>query len=162
MIRVTTVLLILCLVLVCGLAFGGNTATQTVTFEVQAIDEISVSTDPGALTISTASAGSEPVDATDNTTTYAITTNGTNKKITGGINSDMPANVTLQVNLGAPGGSSSSGDVSLSSTAADLVTGITQRAQSGLSITYTLSATVAAGVVASGTRTVTLTVTDGS
>ena len=69
---------------------------------------------------------------------------------------------TLQVNLGAPTGGSSSGDVTLSTTAADLVTGITQRAESGLTVSYTLSATVAAGVVASDTRTVTLTLTAGS
>jgi hypothetical protein len=144
-----------------GLAFAANTDTQTVTFEVQAIDEISASGDPGALTISTATAGSEPDNATDNTTTYAVTTNGTNKKITGEIEANMPANVTLQVNLTAPTGGSGSGATSLSTTAADLVTGITQRAESGLGITYTLSATVGAGVVASDTRTVTLTLTAG-
>ena len=149
-------------IITAGAAFAGNTATQTVTFEVQAIDEISASGDPGALTISTATAGSEPTDATDNSTTYAVTTNGTNKKITGDIDSDMPSNTTLQVNLGAPTGGSSSGDVTLSTTAADLVTGITQRAESGLTVSYTLSATVAAGVVASDTRTVTLTLTAGS
>jgi hypothetical protein len=151
-----------CLVTIAaGAAFAANTDTQTVTFEVQAIDEISVSGDPGALIISTATPGSEPDDATDNTTTYAVTTNGTNKKITGAIDSNMPSNTTLEVNLGAPTGGSSSGDVSLSTTAADLVTGITQKAESGLSITYTLSATVTAGIVASDTRTVTLTLTAG-
>lgn len=149
-------------IIAAGAAFAANTATQTVTFEVQAIDEMSASGDPGALTISTATAGSEPTDATDTGTTYAVTTNGTGKKITGDIDSDMPSNTMLQVNLGAPTGGSSSGDVALSTTAADLVTGITQRAESGLTVSYTLSATVAAGVVGSAARTVTLTLTAGS
>ena len=155
--------LLLCLVLLAwGVAFAGNTAQQTVTFEVQAIDEISASGNPAALVISTATAGSEPDDATNNTTTYAVTTNGTNKKITGAIDSAMPANTTLQVNLTAPTDGSSAGGVALSATAADLVTGITQKAESGLTITYTLSATVSAGIVASDSRTVTLTLTAGA
>jgi hypothetical protein len=149
------------LLLTCGAVFGANTAQQTVTFEVQAIDEMGVSGNPAALIVSTATAGSQPDDATDNSTTYAITTNGTNKKITGAIDSAMPANTTLQVNLTAPTGGSSAGAVTLTTSAADLVTAISQLAESGLTVTYTLSATVAAGVVASDTRTVTLTLTNG-
>jgi hypothetical protein len=150
------------LLLAAGLCLAGNTTTQTVTFEVQAIDEIAASGDPGALVVYTATAGSEPDVATDNTTTYAITTNGTNKKITGEIDVAMPANTTLEVNLAAPTGGTSAGSVSLSASAADLVTGITQRAESGLTITYSLTATVSAGIVASDTRTVTLTLTAGA
>ena len=146
----------------CGLSIAGNTATQTVTFEVQAIDEISASGDPGDLTVSTATAGSEPDAVTDNTTTYAVTTNGSNKKITGEVDVAMPANTTLQVNLAAPTGGTSAGAVTLTATAADLVTAITETAESGMMITYSFSATVDAGIVASDTRTVTLTLTDGS
>ncbi len=141
-------------------ANAGNTATQTVTFEVQAINEISVSGNPGNLVISTATAGSDPDDATDNSTSYSITTNESSKKITGSIDAAMPANTTLKVNLTAPTGASSAGSVTLSTTAADLVTGIATLAESGLTITYTFSATVSAGVVASDSRTVTLTLTD--
>jgi hypothetical protein len=144
-----------------SLALAGSTATQSVTYEVQAINEISVSGDPGSLIINTATAGSEPNDATDNSTTYAITTNGSNKKITGEIDTAMPTDVTLKVNLQAPTGGTSAGAVTLTSTAADLVTGISTVAQSGLTITYTLSATVDAGVVASASKTVTLTIIDG-
>lgn len=155
--------LLLCLVLFTwGVAFAGNTAQQTVTFEVQAIDEISVSGNPAALVISTATAGSEPDDATNNATTYAVTTNGTNKKITGALDSAMPANTTLAVNLTAPTSGSSAGSVALTASDADLVTGITQNAESGLTVTYTLSATVTAGIVASDSRTVTLTLTAGA
>ena len=140
-----------------------NDDTQTVTFAVNAINEMAASTDPGALTISTATAGSQPDNATDATTTYAITTNADSsapKKITGAIESVMPTAVTLTVNLAAPSVGSSAGATALSTSAADLVTGISKVAESGRTITYTLSATVAAGVVASATRTVTLTLTD--
>jgi hypothetical protein len=145
-----------------GLALAANTAQQTVSYEVTAIDEITVSGDPGALVVNTAVAGSEPSADTDNTTTWAVTTNGgtDGKKMTGDINSNMPANTTLEINLTAPTGGSGSGDVTLSTTAADLVTLIDSVAESGLTITYTLSALIAAGVVPQATKTVTLTLTD--
>ncbi len=81
---------------------------------------------------------------TDNSTATAIT-NGTTMKITGAIDSAMPTGLTLKVNLADPddtGSAVSAGDVILSATAADLVTGIGPVAQEGLTITYTLSATV--------------------
>jgi hypothetical protein len=144
-----------------GLALAANTAQQTVTFQVDAINEISVSGNPGNLAVNTATAGSQPDQDTDNSTSWAVTTNGSNKKMTGDIDSNMPSDVTLEISLTAPTGGSGSGDVSLSTTAGDLVTSITQVAESGLAITYTLSATVSAGTVAQDTRTVTLTLTDG-
>lgn len=162
MIRLNLPVCICLVLLTSSLAYAGNTAQQTVTFEVQAIDEISVSGNPAALIVSTATAGSEPDAVTNNATTYAVTTNGTNMKITGDLDVAMPANTTLQVNLTAPTGGSSSGAVTLSASAGDLVTGITQKAESGLTITYTLSATVSAGIVASDSRTVTLTLTAGA
>ncbi|UCB52267.1 MAG: hypothetical protein JSV10_09830 [Candidatus Zixiibacteriota bacterium] len=144
------------------LAMSDNIATQSVSYEVSAINEIEVSGDPGALVVNTATAGSEPNAATDATTTWDITTNGGTdaKKLTGATDTDMPANTTLEINLTAPTGATSPGDVTLSATAADLVTLIDSVAESGLSITYTLSATVAAGVVTAASKTVTLTLTD--
>ncbi len=156
----TTLFVGIVLLVASQIANAGNTATQTVTFEVQAINEISVSGNPGNLIVSTATAGSEPDVATDNSTSYSITTNESSKKITGSISAAMPANTTLQINLTAPTGGSSAGDVTLTTTAADLVTGIATVAESGLTITYKFSATVSAGVVTSDSRTVTLTLTD--
>lgn len=147
---------------VMGLAIAGSTATQTVTYQVAAINEASVSGDPEALTVSTATAGSEPNDATDSSTSYAITTNGTNKKITGSINTDMPTGTTLKINLAAPTGGTSLGDVALSTAAADLVTGISKKKGSSLAITYKFSATVEAGEITSATKTVTLTISSGT
>ncbi len=138
---------------------AAQTATQTVTFQVQAINEISVSGDPGQLTINSASAGGQLQPATDNSTTYSITTNEAGKKIAISLDADMPTDVTLEVSLAAPATAVSEGDVALSTVAADAVTAISNLAESGLTITYTLSATSAAAVMPTAeTRVVTLTI----
>ena len=138
-------------------AWAGNTATQTVTYAVSAINEISVTGDPEALTVNSATAGSEPDEVSSTTRTYSITTNET-KKITAELDSAMPGGVTLKVALQAPTGGTSTGDTTLDAKAVDVVTGVSQVAESGLSITYKLSATVAAGVVRSATKTITFTI----
>ena len=124
-------------------------------------DSISVSGDPGTLVVNIAIAGSEPASATDATTTYSVETTPANRRITGELNSPMPPQTYLEMTLEAPTGANSMGAVTLLSTAQDLVTGIRHHTtQGGLSITYTFSATVQAGVVSSTSRTVTLTVAD--
>jgi hypothetical protein len=146
-------------------AFGARdasaqTATQTVSYEVAAINEISVAGSP-SLVINDATAGSGLTSATASGT-YAITTNEANRKVTAQIDGNMPSGVTLSVTLAAPAGGTSTGAVALSTTAQDVVTGVSNVNQSGLSIGYTLSATVAAGVVPAGNRTVTYTITAGA
>jgi len=143
-------------------AFASNSATQTVTFAVSAINEISVSGNPGALTVNTATAGSAPNAVSDASSTYAITTNEASRKITVAIDLAMPDGVTLTAALAAPTGGTSTGAVTLSTVAADAVTGISTLNESGKSITYGLSATSAAGTQNSASRTVTLTVTAGA
>lgn len=145
---------------VSGSAFAASTVNQTVTYQVQAINEISVSGNPGALIVSAATAGSQPTAATDATTTYSITTNGSSKKITGVLNTAMPANTSLKATLTAPTGGTGAGQVTLTASAQDLVTGISTVAQSGIAIGYEFSATASAGVIASAQKTVTLTVAD--
>lgn len=139
---------------------AAQTATQTVTFQVDAINQIAFSGSP-SLVINTATAGSNPTSASA-AATWAVTTNQSSAKITASINAAMPANVTLSVNLTAPAGASSAGAQGLSTTAVDLVTSITQVAQGALAVSYSLDATPAAGVVASTTRTVTYTITGGT
>lgn len=143
-------------------AFAASSVNQTVTYQVQAINEISVSGNPSALIVNAATAGSQPTAVTDATTTYGITTNGSSKKITGVLNSAMPANTSLKATLTAPTGGTGAGQVTLTASALDLVTGISTVAQSGIGISYEFSATAAAGVIASAQKTVTLTVADGS
>ena len=58
-------------------------------------------------------------------------------------------------------GGTSAGLKSLSTSAVDLVTGITKLNESGLSLSYQLDATSAAGVITSTTRIVTYTITGG-
>lgn len=139
---------------------SAQTATQIVTFQVDAINQIAFSGSP-SLVINTATAGSDPTSATANAT-WAVTTNQTGAKITASIGSNMPAGLTLSVNVSAPAGGSSGGNQSLSTTAVDVVTGITKLAQGGIALVYTLDATPAAGVVSSTSRTVTYTITGGT
>jgi hypothetical protein len=141
-------------------AVASAQVTQTVTFQVNAINQIAVSGSPSLL-ISTATAGSAPTSVTA-AATWAVTTNQTGAKITASINSAMPAGLTLSASLAAPAGATSAGSLSLGTTAVDVVTGITKLAQGALGITYQLDATPAAGVVSSTTRTVTYTITGGT
>ena len=139
---------------------SAQTATQTVSYEVAAVNEISVAGSP-SLVINDATAGSGLTSASASGT-YAITTNETNRKITAEMDSNMPTGVTLSVSLAAPTGGTSAGAVNLSTVAVDVVTGVSSVNESGLSITYGLSATVAAGVVPAGNKTVTYTITAGA
>ena len=144
--------------------FSANTSaqtSQTATFQVDPINEISVSGNPGALAINTAVAGSAPTAASNASTTWAVTTNQTGAKVTAAINLAMPAGVTLSLNLQNPAGATST-TVSLRTLAVDAVTGITKLNESGRTVTYTLAATAIAGVVASTSHTVTLTMVAGA
>ena len=137
-----------------------QTATQTVTFAVNAINQIAFTGAP-SLTITTAVAGSAPTSVTDATASWAVTTNQTGAKITASIPA-MPTGLTLSASLAAPAAATSAGFLALSATAVDLVTGITKLAQGSLGVSYKLDATAAAGVVTSATRVVTYTITGGT
>ena len=142
-------------------ALAASSDTQTVSFTVSNISEINVSNAAVNLTVSSATAGSQPSDATA-LSSYDITTNASQngKKITASLSTNMPDDVTLKVSLTAPAGASSpQAPVNLSTTAADVVTGLQGVAEQGLAIGYTLSATVDAAAT-SGSRTVTYTIVD--
>ena len=132
------------------LIIGGPAAAQT----------MAVSGNPGALHITTAVPGSQPTSVSNNTTTYTVTTPNANKtyRITAQINANMPVGVTLTATFAAPAGATSVGPVALDVTARNVVTGVPKSTNSTQSITYQLSGTAAAGVIASSTRMVTLTV----
>ena len=160
---IMAILVALSMVFIAGPVMAGDKAIQTVSFVVGAINDISVSGDPGTMFVSAAIAGSEPEEVSDASTTYSITSTAStdNKKITASINTPMPNGVTLKINLDAPTGATSSGDVDISNAtnSVDVVTAIDSIAESGKTITYKLGATVAAGVV-SDSKTVTLTIAD--
>jgi hypothetical protein len=138
-----------------------QTANQTVTFAVNAINQIAFTGTP-SLTITTAVAGSAPTSVTDATAAWAVTTNQTGAKITASIPSAMPTGLTLSVTLGAPTGGTSAGYLALGTVGVDLVTVITKIAQGSLAVTYKLDATPLAGVVTSATRVVTYTISGGA
>lgn len=156
-----TVLIALCVVLFSSAAFAASSDTITVTYEVQAINELNIDGASVTLTVNTATAGAEPTSATASTT-YDITTNCASnaKKLTAAINSAMPAGTTLQLNVTAPSGGVSAGATTITTTAADVVTGIDAVAESDIAMNFTLAATVAAGVVGSASKTLTLTLTN--
>jgi len=137
-----------------GLVLAADSATQIVTFEVLPVNDISVSNNPAPLRTIPGSSVS------DTSTTYSISANGATKKITGQLDADMPPGTTLQINLEAPIGAASAGDVTLSLSAADLVTGIANGSWSDLQITYTFTVDPGTDPTAEDTRTVTLTITD--
>ena len=146
-----------------GNAVAANSDTMTIYYEVQAINEVNVDASTVTLAVFSATAGAQPDYATSDTT-YDITTNcAVNaKKMTAVINSDMPSGLTLEITAAAPTGASSEGYKSLSSSAADIVTGIDANATADISMTIRLSASVAAGVVAQAPRTLTVTLTDSN
>jgi hypothetical protein len=120
--------------------------------------QLTVSGSPATMTVSAATAGSAPNAVSNSSTTYSETAKPpgtTHYAITASINTAMPAGVTLTVALAASAGTSA-GPVALSPTAQNVVTLITNRMNTQV-ITYTLSATPAAGVIPLQTRTVTFT-----
>jgi hypothetical protein len=119
---------------------------------------LSVSGDPGPLIIATATAGFDPAPVSDNQSSYNLSVSLPGARITGRVDAPLAPGVTLTLTLQAPSGASSAGAVTLDASERDLVTGIPAGSFSGLGITYRLSATTAAGVVAPSTRAVTLTV----
>ncbi len=153
---------LLALLLAAAPSAWAQTATQDVTIIVEEIIEIAVSGNV-TLTIDAATAGQDPDDATDNSTTYDLTTNGAGKKITGVLGADYASGISLSIALAAPaGGGTSEGTQALGTTGVDLVTGVANLAETGLGITYTASVTgdAAPNTGAGETQTVTFTVTD--
>ena len=139
-----------------------QTATQVVQFQVNAINQIGVSGSPAPMVINSAIAGAAPTSVTAGGTSYAVTTNESNKKITASLDQALPVGVMLEVSLAAPTGASSRGDVSLTTSASDVVTGISATTASSLPITYRLSATSTVTMPAPTSRTVTFTIVSGS
>ena len=103
------------------------------------------------LTVTSAVAGQQPTAVSGSGGTYSVVT--LNKTayttITARLSAPLPANTTLSVTLASPGsGAVSMGAVQLTTSAQPVVTALPSRLSvSGLSITYTFSATSAAGVL---------------
>jgi len=129
-----------CLLYLECLSFSGNTSIQIVQFEVGEINEISVSSNPETLYILPAQPGNLPPEVSENSTTYNITTTGSNKKITVHLDGSSydPEKCYLKVSLQPPPGAISLGDVQIpwNNSIADLVRNINKLKASNLGITY--------------------------
>lgn len=136
---------------------SAQTDTQTLNYDIQAVTLIETSGAVSLVVNGATAVGGGLASDTDATATYAITNNDGAKKVQAALDLAMPTGVTLTLALQAPSGATSTGAVALTATAQDLVTGVGAVDQQGLTMTYVLGATVAAGV-ATGSRTVTLTV----
>ena len=123
-----------------------------------AANKLTVSGSPATMRVNAAVAGSQPTNRVNSTTTYRVQTDNNIHSITGSISTSMAAGVTLSCQLQAPTTGTSAGSVALTTTAQNLVTGISGiTSPQTKTITYTLSANVSAGAVASTSVTVTLT-----
>jgi hypothetical protein len=163
----TTTFRLLAVALLLGAtASAQTTATQDVTVVVEDVSALTVSGDPGTITLTPTTAST--VTGTDNTTTYSVATNGDNtnqKKITAQLDQIYATGIDLAVNLTAPSGNSSAassaGSVTLTAAPQDLVSNIYGLDENSLGIAYTASATFSANPNGAGeTRTVTFTLTD--
>ncbi len=141
-----------------SLLWGATTATATITYSVESIDTIAISGNPGPLVVNTATAGSDPSTAIDNSTTFAVTTNNDSRNITCAVSSSMPTGVSLGINMDAPTGATSMGYIDMTTTPVIVVSGISNVAQASLGISYILEATVNAAQVSSATNIVTFTI----
>lgn len=107
----------------------------------------------GPITVTAAVAGSDPTPVSNGSTTYTLATkkNSGFTRVTANINAPLPAGVTLTINVTSPGGGIvSAGPVSLTTAPQDVLTSLPKSNTTfpPTAITYTLSATAAAGVVA--------------
>ena len=145
--------------------FAQATATQTVTLAVNSVFKISTSGNPGALTITTGTAGTDALTSvSDNSTSYSITQNfGNAVKITGHMDAALTSGYTLNLTLASTKGTSA-GNVDISNatsgSAVDVVTGINRGADAGQTINYSFSALASAGTLSSTSKTITLTLTN--
>jgi hypothetical protein len=116
----------------------------------------------GTMNVVAAVAGSNPTSIVRSTSTYTLVTrrNKGITRLTANLDAALPAGVTLTVSLPSPGGAIvSSGAVSLTTAQQNVLTSLpnTNTTFPATTITYVLSATAAAGVVASTPRRITFT-----
>lgn len=150
-----------CFILGSGTASAQPTSgTAEVTYEVESITQLALAGSADLKIVAGTAGGGLNADTDATGVTYDITNNaGTDsKKLVGKIDSAMPANTVLSVNVSAPSGAASAGFVALTDSDQNLVTGIDNVNQAGVAISFKLEATVAAGVIASATKTFTMTV----
>jgi len=160
-----------------GLMGAATSVNQTVTMGVNSICVLAVTANPGALTVTApAIGGATPSNPTDNTTYAQYTSTvgaGTTRSLTvqwGGSDA-APNGCALRLTAAPQGGNkgATAGQITLSSTAANIVTGIRScatgsGATNGAQLIYELAVTDVEALVAGQSQqaTITLTLTDAS
>jgi hypothetical protein len=142
-----------------SVAWAADNDNHQVTVTVDDINELAVTGGDITLTISAATAGQNPNQATDATCGLLWTVNTTNKKITVATNQSSFAH-TLRVQATSVSGGTSAGEVTISDTAQDLVTGVATTL-GNCTLSYRATATAAQGTQ-SVAHTITYTITAGS
>jgi hypothetical protein len=141
-----------------GIALSADTDSHTVTVTVNTINEIAVTGGNLLLTINTATAGSEPNNAVDETTGLQWTSNASGKRITIESDIDSSPGYTLKALATGVDGGTPEAEVTISSVAQNYIGGVSTT--TGSSTTrYTASAT-AAGGTGSDVHTITFTIVD--
>ena len=165
-------LLFLVPIITVSLLWAQDTATQTVTMQVREICVIDVTGNPSPLIIVPPSNGGDmPANPSDNTT-YAqytsVVAQGKTRSITAhwGANDSAPSGCELKLEATPAGGNqgSSAGEITLSTTPQNIVTGIRSCAtgsdsSNGAQLTYTLVIKDVESLVAGEEKTVTVTLT---
>lgn len=164
-----TLMLLLAVLLVAAAGQAQVTDDQTVTLTVSEIAEIAVSGNISMTISGTGTAGTQPTDPTDSSSTlqYTSTVDGTNvRAITAEISAgSVPSGTSLDLDASSFGANegSSAGPITLSGTAANLITGIGSVATgaTGPTLDYTWSIDdMTALVIGTDPVTVTFTLLD--
>ncbi len=160
-----------------GILLASDTATQSVTMTVSSICVVDVTGNPPTLAIvAPGTGGATPSNATDTSTYVQYTSTvatGTTRNLSAKIGAGdiIPAGCSLKLTVTPSGGTnegSTAGQITLSSTASNIVTGIGSCATGtggtdGAQLSYSLEVTAMTSLqAASETATVTLTLEDAA
>ncbi|MEP0546793.1 MAG: hypothetical protein ABJF88_07670 [Rhodothermales bacterium] len=155
------------LVLCTGLATTAQAQSdaQDVTIVVPSVNAFEIPTNAVTITVVAPAAGQQTGTGSNASTGYNLTTNNSSMKITGQLDALYPTGISLQVLLGTPtassgGSAGTTTQTTLSTSAQDLITGISRAYGSNVTIGYTASATAGAVPNAGVTQTVTYTLTN--
>jgi len=153
--------IVVCALLAAALAsaaMAGQSASHTVTVQVNAINEIVLTGGDIALTINSATAGQQPDPATNMACTLAWTATPANTKITVATSLASPT-FTLRILAQSVTGGTAAPEVTLTSTAVDFITGA-GRTTGACTLRYAAWVTAAQGT-GTDVHTVTYTLTAG-
>ena len=141
-------------------AVVAQTATQVVTFSVVSSSRVAIGNLVTSAPVEAAAADPRRrTSAMVAGATYAVATNEANQKIAASLDAPVPSTLSLAVVLDPPRGAASKGLRSLSTTATDVVTGITGSEGAALPMRYRWNNAASAAVLRN--RIVTYTITAG-